>query len=139
MSMNQPGAKIPEFVLADRPGFLEPIKLLQLISDTEPDDTPKLVAGLFRILGTSLRHAPCLEDQVREHAQIWDQDQDDDPERLAPAGNVMPSEQVGKDRDEQPEPEDEHEYREDVHQEVGKAEASVEQHSDLPSESSCLL
>src|SRR5262249_5254657 len=53
--------------------------------------------------------------------------------RLDPAGNVMTPEQVAEDDDEQPEPDDEHEYREDVGQEVAECEAFSEEHRDSPS------
>src|SRR5258705_13892642 len=104
---------------------------MDLISSTDPDDTPHLVACLLRGLRISLRHASSLGDHVDEDADVRNQDQDDHPERFAPAGNVMTPEQVAKDCNEQPEPYDEHEYREDVDQKVGKTETSVEEHRRL--------
>src|SRR5215467_10930119 len=105
---------MPEFVLVDRSRLLEAIELLNLISDAVSNDTPKLIACLLRIQSISLGHASRLEDHVGEHAKVRNQDQHDHPKRFAPAGNVMTPEQVAEDGDEQPEPYDEHEYREDV-------------------------
>jgi hypothetical protein len=126
--LNQPGAKIPEFVLADRSRPFEPIELLDLIGGAESDDTPHFVACLLRVLGVSLCHASPLRDHVNENTNVRDHDQGDHPKRFAPTRNVMTPEQVAKDGDQQPEPHDEHEYREDVDQKVGKTETSVEEH-----------
>src|SRR5215831_12052182 len=119
---------MPEFVLGDRTRSLESIKFLDLISGTESDDTPQLFARLLGILGVSLRHASSLRDHVNKHADIREQDQADHPERFAPAGDVMTAEQIAENYNEQPEPHDEHEYREDVDKKVCTSETSIEEH-----------
>jgi len=85
------------------------------------------------LLGVPFGHAPCLSDQVSEYAKVGEHDQGYHPDRLDPAGYIMTTEQVAKDRDQQPEPDDEHEYRESIDQEVTERETFVDkQHRDPP-------
>src|SRR3979411_142480 len=116
------GAKACELLIGDRSRFLEPIKLLDLVGSAETDDTPQFFARLLRLLAASFRHAPCLSDHVREYAKVGEHDQGYHPDRLDPAGYVVTTEQVAKDRDQQPEPDDEREYREGVGQEIAESE-----------------
>jgi hypothetical protein len=123
------GAKACELLIGDRSRFLEPIKLLDLVGSAETDDTPQFFARLLRLLAASFRHAPCLSDHVCEYAKVGEHDQGYHPDRLDPAGYVVTTEQVVKDRDQQPEPDDEHEYREGVGQEIAESETfCCEQH-----------
>src|SRR6516164_913983 len=52
--------------------------------------------------------------------------------RLCPAGYVVSAEQVAEDRDQQPEPQHEYEYRKDVGQKVGESETAWKQHVSPP-------
>jgi hypothetical protein len=45
----------------------------------------------------------------------------------------MAAEQVARDGDEQPEPQDEHEYGKGIGDKVGECETTIEQHELLPS------
>ena len=57
-----------------------------------------------------LVHRPAAGDQVHQRAQPRDDDDEQGPERLAPSGQLVVPENVGQDRDEQPDPgEQEHE------------------------------
>ena len=79
---NQFGAKACELLIGDRSLFLEPIKLLDLVSSAETDDTPQIFARLLHLLAASFRHAPSLSDQVREYAKVGEHEQCYYPESL---------------------------------------------------------
>src|SRR5215468_4777871 len=129
---NQLVAQSSELLIGDRPRFFETIKLLDFVGSAEADRTPQLFTCLLRLLAASLRHAPRLSDHVREYRKIGEHDQRYHPDRLAPAGYVVTPEQVAYDDDEEPEPQDEHEYGEGVGQEIAESEAfRDEEHGEL--------
>jgi hypothetical protein len=73
-----------------------------------------------------------LENHVCKHAKVREYNQGYHPDRLDLAGNIMTPEQVAKYCNEQPEPYDEHEYREGIGQEIAEGETFVEEHSHSP-------
>jgi hypothetical protein len=117
------GTKTRKFGVADRPRFFQPIELFDFICGTKANHAPKLLTRLLSLLRIALRHTPSLRDQIRKHGDIRNQDQDYYPDCLASARNVVASEEVARNRNEQPEPHDENEYREDVHEEISIGEA----------------
>ena len=121
--LDELGAKTRKFGVADRSCLLQSIQLFDFICGTKANRAPKLLARLLSLLRIALSHAPSLRDQIRKDADIRNQDQDYYPDCLAPARNVVASEKVAGNRNEQPEPHDEDKYREDVHEEIsiGKA------------------
>src|SRR5262249_42609567 len=85
------------------------------------------------LLAAPLSHAPSLTDQICEYAKVGKDNHRDYPDRLGPAGDIVASKEVAKDRDEQPEPDKEDEYREDVCQKIAESEAFCEEeHRDSP-------
>ena len=100
--------------IADRPFLLQPVQLFDFVCSTEANRVPKLLARLLGLLDIALCHTSSLCDQISKDADIGYQYQDYYPDRLPPARNVAAPEQVTRNRNEQPEPNDEDEYREDV-------------------------
>src|SRR5262245_18823841 len=91
------------------------------------------MACLRCLLAAPLSHAPSLSDHVCEYAKVGKCDQRDYPDRLGPAGDIVASKEVAKDRDEQPEPDNEDEYCEDVHYKIAESETFCEEeHRDSP-------
>src|SRR5215831_9890798 len=106
---------------------------VELLGSAETHRTPQLFACLRSLLAASFGHASRLSDQVCEYAEIGEHDQGDHPDRFDPAGYVMAPKQVANDYNEQPKPEDEYKYREDVGYEVAESEAFCEEeHCDSP-------
>jgi hypothetical protein len=126
------GAKTRKFGVADRARFFQPIELFDFIRGTKANRAPKRLTRLLGLLHTAFRQAPSLRDQIRKDTDIRDQDQDDYPDCLAPARNVVASEKVARNRNEQPEPHDEDEYREDIHEEISIGESLLKkEHCDF--------
>jgi hypothetical protein len=69
---------------------------------------------LLCLLDASLRHARRLSDHLRKYCNAGEHNQGYHPDRLAPAGDVVTPKQIAYNDDEQPEPEDEHEYGERI-------------------------
>ena len=70
MALDQPRAQPRIFLNGERSRLLELVELLDLIGNTEPDNTSKFVAGLLTLLDRAVRHASSLEDEVGEHADV---------------------------------------------------------------------
>ena len=83
--LHEPSAQAGKFVIADRPCFLQPIKLVDFICDAEADNAPQLIARLLGLLRIALGHPFSLKDQIRKHGKIWEHNRRDHPDRLGPA------------------------------------------------------
>jgi hypothetical protein len=88
------------------------------LSAARQRSSPQFVASRLGLLLIRLGHAPSSSNQVDEDANVGGQHHDDYPKGLGPPGNDMTSKEVRKNRNKQPEPHDEDEYREHVHHEV---------------------
>ena len=121
------GTQASKFSLADRSGFLQPIEFFDFICGTKANHAPKFFSCLARSLSSALRHASSLKNQVGKHADIGSYNQCYYPNGLRPAGNIVSSKKVSSNRYEKPEPHDEDEYREGVHQEISKGEAFLKE------------
>lgn len=131
--LHKPRAQSSELGITDRARLLQPTELVDFICDGKANRASDLVPRLPNLLRVALRHAPSLKDQVCEHENEWKYDPSDHPYCLDPAGDVVTSEQIGGNRNEQPEPHDEEEYREDVEQKISIGEALLkEDHRDPP-------
>src|SRR5262249_7975141 len=113
--LNQLGAKSHELLIRDRPRFPKAIELLDFVGDTEADHTAQLIACMLCLLAAPFSHAPSLSDHVCEYTKVGKRKQRDYPDRLGPPGDIVASKEIAKDRDEQPEPDNEDEYCEDVY------------------------
>jgi hypothetical protein len=71
------------------------------------DVVVELLLRLLHLLGVALSHAVAIDDQVDQDADEARCEQQDDPEDLLAAADVVATEQVAEDRDQQPEPDDE--------------------------------
>src|SRR5262249_13544357 len=76
----------------------------------------------------ALSHSSSLRYQIGEDAEVRGQYQRYHPKRLAPAGDIVASEQIAIDHHKQPKPDDECEDRKRVHQEIRKRKTSVKEH-----------
>src|SRR6516165_2353801 len=130
--LHSSGAEPLIFLIGNRVRILQALEFLELIGHTEADHVAKLIARLLGPLVLPFRHPAVLRDQVDEHSQIGEYDQHDHPNHLGPTRHVPSAEQVAKDCDQQPEPQHEDEYREDVGQKVGKSETAWKQHAYPP-------
>ena len=118
--LNQPAAQTRVFLVGDRSRFLEFIKFLDLIRNAEADDAPNLILCLLCLLIGALRHPLGFDDHVSEHANVGKENQAYHPQSLARSRNVMTAEKVAEDDIQQPDQNDENEYREYAGQEVAK-------------------
>jgi hypothetical protein len=84
----------------------------------------KLVARLPGPLLLAFRHPAVLRDQIDENPQIRDDDQRYHPDRLGSAGDIVTTEEIAKDCDQQPEPQHENKNRKDVGEKVGESKAA---------------
>ena len=76
----------------------------ELVGGAGADDLAQLLLLGLRLRDVALGHSLRLRDQVDEDAEEWKHDHEDDPQRLHAAMDVVAAEDVGEDRDEQPEP-----------------------------------
>jgi hypothetical protein len=80
-----------------------------------------------------VRHASSFEDQLGQHSYVWKNNHKYHPKRFDPPGDIMTSEkQITNDCDEKPQPYRKHEDCQDIRKEIGKSEASFEQHREFP-------
>src|SRR6516165_2600363 len=121
--LHKPSAQPCKFGIADRSCLFQPTELVDFICDAETNRAPEFIARLPSLLRVTLRHAPSLKDQVYKHEEERKYDPPYHPTCLDPAGDVVASEQIGSNSNEQPEPHDEEEYCEGVHQEISIREA----------------
>src|SRR5262249_21952020 len=84
------------------------------------------------LLNITLCHSPPLGNQVGENAEIRKQHKSDHPQRLTPTGDVVTPDQITKDDNEEPEPDDKCKDRNHVHQKVRIGIPAVKEHHDLP-------
>ena len=78
------------------------------------DIAVETLLGGLRFGHAALGHALALDDEVDHHADERQAEKEQRPTRLAPPGGVVPAEEVGEDREQQPDPDDpgeEHEHR----------------------------
>src|SRR5882757_1095668 len=92
-----------------------------------------MLARQLGLLLVALGHAAALREDVGKDADVGQHDEQDHPKHLAEAGYIMAAEQVARNGDEQPEPQDEHKYGKGVGDKVGECETTIEQHELLPS------
>src|SRR5205823_5572453 len=75
----------------------------------------------------SLAHSLAARDQVDEHADERDEEEDEDPPRLAQSRHLVVAEEIADDRDQDPEIDDEEENLDDRKECVTEGEVA-EQH-----------
>src|SRR5262245_11260291 len=131
-ALDQLGPKTPKLVVCYRSRLLQLIQLGDFVRHAEAYRTAQFVARLLSLLRIPLRHSPSLRDQIGEDTQIRKNHQTDHPQRLAPTGDVVASNQIAEDDNEQPEPNDKGKYGDHIHQKVGIGVTSVEEHHGLP-------
>src|SRR5205807_180270 len=127
-----PGAQPRVFIIRDGTRTLQAFELLEFIGHAEAYHVAQILARLLGPLALPLRHSAVLRDQINEYPQIGEHDQYYHPDRLADAGYVSSAEQIAENRDQQPEPQHENEYRKDVGQKVRKSEPAWKQHVSPP-------
>src|SRR4051812_46716241 len=84
---------------------------------------------LLRLHGlhASLSHRRALRDHVHQHAEQRDEQQRAGPQRLHPAGHVVPAEHVREDRDQDPDPHHEQEEDDDAPEHIEQRVAAIGQ------------
>src|SRR5262245_13631719 len=104
-----------ELVAVDGAGVEQGLRLLDLIGrpwraagDGANVGGEAVLRVAHRLRGAGA-HPAAAQDHVGEHADQGEEDHQDDPERLGDAGDLMIAEQIAKDIDQQPEPDDEEE------------------------------
>src|SRR5262249_27515048 len=80
--------------------------------------------GFLRLL----RPLVAARDEVHEDAEIGEDDHEDHPQRLRPAGEVVAAEQVDEDGDEDPDPDEEQEEPEHRQEHLSRAEVVADDH-----------
>jgi hypothetical protein len=80
-----------------------------------------------------MRHASALRKDIGKDADIRQNNKKDHPNYLKKSRYIGSAKQVTRDRDEQPEPQDEHEYRKGIDNKVRKRKAICEDHGCSPS------
>ncbi len=104
-------------LVVDRAGVVQRLRLLDLLGGVVAGSgLDAFVEGaLLCLLGgdRSFAHSVVLGDQVDEDAEVGDDDHEHDPDRLAPATDVVAAEDVVEDHDHDPDPR--HPGEEDQH------------------------
>src|SRR3954462_2212470 len=114
-----------ELLLRDRALLAEVVELVQLVDGGAAGHVLDVaLAGLLQVglvLDRALAHALAADDQVDQRGQERDDDEEEDPHRLPPAGDLVIPEQVDHDRDQDPDPDHEEEDLEDRKHGVAQA------------------
>src|SRR6516225_1596029 len=82
---------------------------------------------MLGLLHIALCHASSLKDQIGKDGNVWKDDQRYDPDGLDPTRNIVATEQIGKNSNQQPEPHDEDEYPQDIHQKIAIGETFLKE------------